>query len=152
MEVVAPSHLSLPPRRRRRGSRVAVAALLIALFLLLRLADAWSWRASYFVESGGWPWRVALVSSALWTTALLAVVWRRRAWARHLVIPLLLAGGAICAIAAFRLVAEPMAPGLSFLSRPFPALLFAALAYLAAGLVFIRSRSLRHLAERTRES
>lgn len=124
---------------------------LVAIFIVLRLADAGVYRASFFVEDRAWQLQANVLVSVLWTTVLLVGVWQRKNWARYLLILLLLYVGSFTAYIAHGVSTDLLDPGLSLFARPLYAILGAAILYLAAGLLFIRSRRLRHLAEKSRE-
>ncbi|HYR58065.1 MAG TPA: hypothetical protein VEO95_05530 [Chthoniobacteraceae bacterium] len=126
-----------------RGHRTTHARLfLVIVFVMQRLADAGViWYTFLPAKSVFWLRGIAL-GSLVWTTALLIGVWRRFRWARYLLTSFT---WVYLAVLTFHILQGWNELDLT-LSDPYTALIAAAVLYLAANAILIRSRRVRHFA------
>jgi peptidoglycan/LPS O-acetylase OafA/YrhL len=124
---------------RRRTARL----FLVAVFVALTVAEIMLW---HFTNQRTNPWpflRGHVIGSALATTALLVGIWRRRLWARYVLIVFLW-----YLIGIFGIVVTVITSGEQKMDRTSViAAVIGVVLYLACNILLIRSRRIQHLAQ-----
>jgi hypothetical protein len=133
--------------RGGRSSRTRSArALLVVIFFLLRIPDAFVYYVSVYYGSTPNPkMQIVILITALWTTIFLIAMWIHKRWARYLLI-LFVVGMA---------VVDGTVLGLAFVYQtgfvPVPTAAFTMqlLFYAVAATIVIRSRLVRRFCDRS---
>ncbi len=128
-----------------RSHRLRLARPFLAIvFILQRIGDGVVIYAESLPTSENPVLRGLAIGSLIWTTALLIGAWRRLAWARYVLI-------AVSSISVVGMIFAALAHWEEYTfarldPRSFP--LAGAALYLAAMVILIRSRRVRHFADR----
>jgi hypothetical protein len=120
--------------------------MLVAIFVLLRISDAFCFQAAYSALHPSPAMRGLTMIAGVWTTIFLVAVWMQKRWARYFLVISLgavaLVGSTIIFAMSFDLREALAWPGLAYVAQ--------GAVYLAAASVLIRSEDIRRLVERSR--
>jgi hypothetical protein len=135
----------MPEHLHDRGHRTRHArTFLIVVFLLQRLGDVAVIGFTFFASASALLLRGLAIGSLMWTTVFLVGVWRRLRWARYVLTgfgwayAVLLCGWVLSAW-------DELKP---ILRNPYLALVAGAILYVAANVILVRSRRVRHFANK----
>src|SRR4051812_2398514 len=93
---------SLPPAAAsvqgpRRSRTKSAKVMLVAIFVLLRLSDAFCFQAAYSALHPSPAMRGLTMIAGVWTTIFLVAVWMQKRWARYF---LVISLGAVALVAS----------------------------------------------------
>lgn len=135
------------PRRRRGTRSQAARRWVLVVWALLRLGDGpLLWLCFRAADPLTGP-RITVVLEVLWTTALLAGVWQRQAWARYACLAACAYGVWVFVSTLAPLIAPP-GRGQHFVFADFHIILIVDIVcYAAATLILALSKSIAHLTD-----
>ncbi len=128
-------------RRRQQGSVTRGKVLLVVIFCVLRGVDL----LMYFGTTGSDKTRLlaSIITTGIWTTALLVGIWKRQNWARYFLIVLVLLG-----VFAYALFTPDVVQDKGTGSPLLAVFIIAGAANAGIAFCLIRSRHIRRLCQR----